>query len=170
MSEFVGRTGAQRVYSYPEANLRNLSFARNFALGPAQLTPIPDGAGVQIPWSSIESGAPAGPSVPITPRVTARVLVFGTVTIKNVLLPSTPVLVSLQVELDGIAFPVPANEQDTIDGLGAGVLSFLTLIPNIPVGTTHFIQVRVTASTPDALILGAESSMIEIQEMQAATG
>jgi hypothetical protein len=59
MTEFVGRTGAQRVYSYPE-NPRAAAlglFARNFATGPKVSTEI-SGATL-IPWNAIDTTAKA---------------------------------------------------------------------------------------------------------------
>jgi hypothetical protein len=56
MTEFVGRTGSKRVYSYPE-NARAAalsSLARNFASGPKNTTEI-SGGGIQIPWNAVES-------------------------------------------------------------------------------------------------------------------
>lgn len=60
MSEFVGRTGSRRVYSYPESRRNTtLPFARNFAAGPGETTDVASGAGVidgtQIPWGVVES-------------------------------------------------------------------------------------------------------------------
>ncbi len=56
MTEFVGRTGALRLYSYPE-NRRAAAlglFARNFATGPKGDTAV-EGEGVLIPWNSIDA-------------------------------------------------------------------------------------------------------------------
>ncbi len=55
MSEFVGRTGAQRLYSYPE-NRRAAAlglFARNFATGPKISTEA--GEDVLLPWNLIDA-------------------------------------------------------------------------------------------------------------------
>lgn len=56
MSEFVGRTGSNRVYSYPETSRASAIalalFARNFATGPKNSTAI--GAGINVPWNSID--------------------------------------------------------------------------------------------------------------------
>lgn len=57
MTEFVGRTGALRVYSYPD-NSRAAAlalFARNFATGPKVDTAV--GAPTEIPWNAIDSTA-----------------------------------------------------------------------------------------------------------------
>lgn len=55
MSEFVGRTGSKRVYSYPE-NARAAAlglFARNFATGPKVEFTISGSA--RIPWNAIDA-------------------------------------------------------------------------------------------------------------------
>lgn len=55
MSEFVGRTGSKRVYSYPETPRSGIAlslFARNFATGPKTSQAI--GAGINVPWLSID--------------------------------------------------------------------------------------------------------------------
>jgi hypothetical protein len=70
MTEFVGRTGAQRVYSWPE-NPRAAAlalFARNFATGPKINTDIIDG-GIRISWNSTDVAAPSAPFT-IVPTMT----------------------------------------------------------------------------------------------------
>ena len=57
MTEFVGRAGALRVYSYPETPRRVnplTAFARNFATGPKNETTIAD-VEVRIPWNAIDA-------------------------------------------------------------------------------------------------------------------
>ena len=58
MSEFVGRTGSKRVYSYPETPRSGIGlvlFARNFATGPKTSQAI--GAGINVPWNAIDVSA-----------------------------------------------------------------------------------------------------------------
>jgi hypothetical protein len=79
MTEFVGRTGALRLYSYPETR-RNTTvpFARNFAFATSDLagTPI-ETAGTFIPWSAMEAGAPSW-SPATTYAIGDRVVFSGT--------------------------------------------------------------------------------------------
>ena len=61
MTEFVGRTGSRRVYSYPEtprgAPAALVLFARNFATGPKPDFVIP-ALGGRAPWSSVDVTKP----------------------------------------------------------------------------------------------------------------
>ncbi len=57
MTEFVGRTGAHRNYSYPETRRNTTTpFARNFAFGPGDVAGQPiETSGTFIVWTAIEA-------------------------------------------------------------------------------------------------------------------
>jgi len=79
MTEFVGRTGGMRLYSYPESS-RNTTvpFARNFAFATSDLagTPI-ETAGTFIVWSAMAAGAPSWNNI-TTYALGDRVIFTGT--------------------------------------------------------------------------------------------
>jgi|WetSurMetagenome_2_1015567.scaffolds.fasta_scaffold38239_4 hypothetical protein len=94
MSEFVGRTGSNRVYSYPETPRSGIAltlFARNFATGPKASQAI--GAGINVPWNAIDvtaqkfTIAAGGTTVSIAGDQTGSYLNADTVT----LTPTAPV-------------------------------------------------------------------------------
>jgi hypothetical protein len=73
MTEFVGRTGSNRVYSYPETRRSGdalTAFARNFAAGPKTDTGI--GGGRRIPWNLIDS-TPSSPFTIVAGGVTVSI-------------------------------------------------------------------------------------------------
>lgn len=175
MSEFIGRTGSHRVYSYPDRRGGNPAelFARNFAAGPLLDTDIETGEGTPVPWAVIESGAPAGINVPITPRSTGRIRISGAITVKSVVGVAT---VSLFVQtFDGVTvstLPIPLLEENTISAAGFEVIPFLT--ENIggallPIGVPTSIRILLIASESGLSLLSL-SSTIDIQEVLAATG
>lgn len=170
MGEFrIGRKNAQHFYpDTPRGGSGALAFARNFAMGPGNLTPVAtavDG-GTQIPWDFIESGAPLSVNAPITPRVTGRILFSGVVVVKNSTL--TPVTVTVQVQVNGSTLLVPLV-QETVDASGFAALPFEILSEALfAIGVTRNIQVFVTASASNSVNLDVDSSTIEIQEMPFA--
>jgi hypothetical protein len=184
MTEFVGRTGSNRVYSYPETGGRGAAtsaLARNFASGPPPSdSPIPiTTTGDQIVWDFIQSGAPSGIDVPITPHVTGQLLVTVSTTVENS--SDAPADLKVQLQVDAGAGPVtvtpPADPQDahtTVEANGSVMVSFTALLPGPPpaftVGTPIKIEVLLTASADNSLVMVAESSTIEIQEVLPATG
>jgi len=171
MSEFVGRTGSRRVYSYPEAR-RNTTvpFARNSALGPTTDTAIAFGDGVTggtvIPWSVLGVGA-AGTNVPITPRTTGLITISGVFVVLNN--SGAPVDVQAQVAAPG-RLPIPATEKVTVPANGYAAIPFLAGGVGV-VGTTSNVSIVLTAFTDDVDVeLIAGSSSLEIQEVSLPTG
>jgi len=174
MGEFrIGRSRAQ--HSYPEARRNTtVAFARNSASGPAANTPITTGAGIQVPWSVIESGAPASTDVPITPRVTGIIHITGVLTITNP--DEADSIVQLQVEIGDVVVPIPLAENvslndsvipvpfDVIVGAGANG-------PALPVGVVSLVQIRVKEGGESSISeLVQASCTIHIQEVSAVTG
>jgi len=176
MSEFVGRTGALRVYSYPENRLQgsSASFARNFASGPAGATDIPV-AGILVPWSSPDAGTP-GTDVPITPRSTGLVLITGVITVKST--SGNQETVTLEVLVNGVPLAVPFVENLTIEPGGVIAIPILTETNShinggpLPLGTTADVSIFLSASVDDPVVLqvSTESSTLELQEVPVATG
>jgi hypothetical protein len=172
MTEFVGRTGSLRLYSYPERRRSGAElFARNFAAGPEFPTPvaIATDPGTQVPWAVIESGAPAGVNVPITPRSSGIIRITGVVVVKS----SSEIveIVNLEVEINGTAISIPQFEAQSILDGGFATIPFVTENTSfLPIGVVANVSVRVTASSDDVLQLRPASSTIDVQEVPAATG
>ena len=165
MSEFVGRTGSRRVYSYPEAPRGGSplsAFARNFATGPKGSPPT----GGQILWNSIDVGADPDEDVPITPRATGILLIRGVVGVSNT--SGAPVLVTVTVQIDD-ADLVPLSFQVTVpDGSFESIPFQVETTPtDTPVGETHNIQVFVAG---DGATTPVDSSSISVEEVAVATG
>lgn len=170
MSEFVGRTGSQRVYSYPEAPRGGYAaqFARNFASGPATTTTIDIDPGTQLPWDVIDSGAPPGVNVPITPRSSGIILVTGVISLKS----SSEIdeVVQLLIEVNGVPLPVPFLESNTISASGFEAIPFVAEITGLAVGVAANVQVRLISSNATDIGATLDSSTINLQEVPAATG
>lgn len=169
MTEFIGRTGAKRLYSYPEpprASALTL-LARNFATGPKNSVAI--GAGVEIPWNAIDV-APSSPSpdVPITPRSSGIVLISGVVTVAN---GGAAQSISITVRVNGVDLFVPNNLLSTVADHGQVAIPFLaeTTALDTPVGVTANIRIFVSGSNGTTAV-ESEASSIEVQEVPAATG
>lgn len=169
MTEFVGRTGSRRLYSYPDTprGLNAASFARNAAIGPDTDPVDISDAGTQVPWAFIESGAPAGVNIPITPRATGRVLISGVLSIANTA--EGALDVQVQIQVDGSTITFPLLEKTTIPAGGFGTLPIVAVPPLMTVGTAKNISILVTASA-EGLQLSPESSELNIQEVPLATG
>lgn len=168
MTEFVGRTGALRLYSYPETRGTGplpSAYARNFAQGPTVDTDLTTG-GVQIPWDFIEGDSALGVDAPITPHVTGRMIFRGSVVVKNT--SGAPADVSLQVEVEGSPLLVPLIAA-TVPANGVMTLPFVILSQSLfTVGALKNIQVLMIAASDGALSLATDGSTLEIQEMQFA--
>jgi hypothetical protein len=170
MTEFVGRTGSKRVYSYPETSRagRLSSLARNFATGPKINTGVAS-AGTPIPWNAIDAGAVTPtPNVPITCRSSGFVLLEGVVVVGNSDI--TDQTVSVQVQIDTVTQPIPLADQVTVQaGAFASIPVLAELI--VAVGTTVTVQLFVSTTAADGLVtLSQESSSLSLQEVPPATG
>jgi hypothetical protein len=175
MSEFVGRTGSNRVYSYPETprGASALSaLARNFAFGPDTSTDI-DTAPTPVPWAGMDVGAP-GINVPITPRATGIIRISGVLNIKSA--SGIQEAISLVVIVDSVEMPVPFFERPTFEAGARVAIPFLTELnaatfgAPLTVGVTSNVVIAVTASNPDVLSLPLNSSTMDVQEVPVATG
>lgn len=176
MTEFVGRTGALRLYSYPDTRgAGSLAFARNIAAGPAGETPtaIATGGGTQVPWAVIFAPTPSsGVDVPITPRVTGALRITGMLTIVNAAV--TASTVHVRVQIDGVTIPFPGSafdELSTVPASGTVVLPIFAITGPLltPVGETHNVEILLIASATN-LAMVQESSFLDIQETQAPSG
>ena len=177
MTEFVGRTGSRRVYSYPETPRGGgaTAFARNSAVGPLGGTLAITQAGVLIPWGPIESVGTVPPGttdVPITPRVTGVVRVICTILVQNLDTTQNVEAVLLLGATFVAAFP------NTILGPGEGPDEFETITfifdfnpttTPLPVGVVSQLSVKLLADVND-ISLQLNEAVIDIQELQAATG
>jgi len=175
MGEFrIGRKFASHSYPEPRRDT-TVAFARNFAKGPATSTIIAAGnlvqpftGGTLVPWDFIESGAPLGTSVPITPVTTGIMLVSGVVCVKST--STADAFVFVQVLLDGDLVPVPFEAVATIPPDGTVVIPILTEEIEAP-GPTFNWSIRLVAFNSDGVLsLFMESSTLNIEERPAATG
>lgn len=172
MSEFVGRTGSLRVYSYPEAKHSGPggTFARNFATGPKTDFSF-DNTGAVVSWNEIDAGPAAGEDVQITCLSTGIVLIQGVLTVGNS--SGDPSEVTVQIGINGISIlPFPQDERFTVPAGQLKAVPFLveTIAADTPVGTPTNINVVLTASSGTTLFLVADSSSVNVQEVSVATG
>lgn len=166
----VGRSRAQHVY--PESRgVTTLVFARNFAQGPSETTAVTM-AGVQVPWTSIESVGGSPPpgtvDVPITPRVTGRVRLLAMVAVQNT--SGAAAKVSVQAQVGGVTVVGAPLGTETVDATtGVETVPYVFDL-TLPVGTTSDIELLVSASADGALALIPSSTTLDIQELPRATG
>jgi hypothetical protein len=177
MTEFVGRTGALRVYSYPttpRAGVGPQGYARNFASGPADDTAIAEDPGTAVPWHTVDAGA--GPDIPITPKVTGIIRISGVLTIEGGGEGASDIQVIVQID-SGSGFVTqaapsqnaPLFEFNTVGNTETEAVPFEAEIKGLTIGTT--VQVRILLiATHVGTVLSQESSTIEVQEVTAATG
>lgn len=159
----IGRSRAQHTFpTSPGAQTQ--PFARNFAQGPAapqEITASP----VLVGWASIESGAPAGTSVPITPKVTGLLLVTGVIELSNG--DETQVTVTAQVTVGGT--PIGPISQVSVPGVGFATIPIQTLVAET-IGTTYDIGVSLTATVLSEITLNTDDSTLSVREVPLATG
>jgi hypothetical protein len=138
-------------------------------MGPDDTVTIatPGAGGTEIPWDFIESGAPADEDVPITPRVTGRLLFKGVVVVKNHDV-TNPSNVTLQIELDGVTIS-GGLVQKTVGPNELAAIPFETHSAVLPLGVTTQVSVILASSIADEVELNVDGSTIEIDEVQTAT-
>lgn len=168
MSEFVGRTGSLRVYSYPEPRRSGggpTEFARNFATGPKLGSDATDG--IRIEWNAIDAGVSPSTDVPITPQSTGVVLISAVVTISNAADDPATFSVRLQMDAPPGNLPVPPGPI-AIGPIAAGETVVVPLLMETPivVGETHTISIFVLGE----VVVVAEGSTLNLQEVSVATG
>lgn len=164
MSEYVGRTGALRVYSYPETGRGRgaAAFARNFATGTKGAFAI-DPAGSNITWNSIDVGTDPSEDVPITPLSTGEVLITGIVTLTNPT--GAPILASVTPHVDGSAAG-PSFAATTIPAGATVSIPFIAETAILSL-SQHLIQIFVDG---DGLTTVSDGSTINVQEVSVSTG
>lgn len=164
----VGRTGALRLYHYPEPRFGGAAaaLARNYATGPKSSTVV-DTDGVEVPWNSIDVG-PDGTDVPITPLSTGVVLVTGVIGVHNGA--EATRTISVIVRLDGVDIPTPTSFSDVEITQDLSV-PFEAAV-EIPIGEQHDIQIFVTAIDEEGadITLIAEGCVVNVQEVPVSTG
>ncbi|MGH3303685.1 MAG: hypothetical protein ACRDOK_18800 [Streptosporangiaceae bacterium] len=168
MGEFrIGRKFAS--HSYPDARRDTTQpFARNYALGPTTSTDVTM-AGTLVPWTVIESGAPPGTDVPITPKTSGIIQADGVICIKNS--SATPQNVQLLVLVNSVAI-TPENEAVTIAAdPGYMAIPFIAEDPNLrPIGTPVNVTIKLTANADGVITMALLSSSLRVQEVPPATG
>jgi len=165
MTEFVGRTGSHRNYSYPETNRGGsplVAFARNYAVG-SKSTDI--GAGIQVIWNSIDAGTDPDEDIPVTPRATGIILVSGILTVTND--SGGDVDVVINVQLDDVSVPVPTMTTTIPDGATVAIPFLAETEAISPLGDQHFIQIFVSGADTELVSSGC---VCNVQEVAVATG
>jgi hypothetical protein len=165
MGEFrIGRKFAQ--HSYPESRFGDGAFARNFASGPPTgegPTPIVT-TGTPVSWETIESGAPPGVNVPITPHVTGRIRIIATIVVASV---AGAGLVGIGAVIDGTPISTPQSFSAVV-ALGVVTVSFVL---DVAVGFgPHTVQIRAVAGADNVLVLQPHDSTLDIQELGGTVG
>lgn len=164
MSEFVGRTGSLRVYSYPEPRRTGDAaplLARNYATADKSEAV---GTGIPITWNSIDVGTDPSPDIDITPLSTGQLLVSGVITFQNPT--GSPIAASITVDLDSGPF-VPVIVATIPAGFVVAV-PFLAETEIIsPLNELHRIQVAVTGN---GLTVGSNGAVVNVQEVPISTG
>lgn len=165
----IGHKNARHFYPEPRGGVP-VTFARNFAAGPPSDTLVVGGDGTQIPWSVIDSGAPMGPDVPITPQSTGVIRVTSVVVVQNISTdPAIEGIVQLDVQVNGVSIGIPVAEQFTITINGLKSIQIVAETSALPIGVTSNIQV-LTTLVDGALRVIEGSSTVEVQEVSVATG
>lgn len=173
MGEFLSKTVSNlRLHGYPDSRRSGsvVPFARNFATGPEQVTPI-DTVGVAVPWDALDVGAP-GTHVPITPLSTGVVRISAVLPLKSSF-DTEDVGVGVAVLLNDVSLAKPAFEAVTVNPAGSEVMAVLAELTGLTVGVTYNVSIVLTANLQtesETVSLALESSSIELQEVPAATG
>lgn len=169
MSEFVGRTGSSRVYSYPETNRGGSaqSGSNNFATAPELEIEIPL-PNMIVEWDQISSGAPSSEDVPITLTSSGVIRIAGVICAKHTAGADAAGL-QIQVRIDGVSLVRPTLLKSTcmVDGFIA--IPFLAETEALSLGL-HTVSILLTPTIDLVLSLAQASSSIEIREVVAATG
>ena len=167
MSFRIGRKHAQHTYPEPRGS-GTTPFARNFAYSQeGQNQPIPqDPAEVAVIWDPISSGAPAGTNVPITPVSTGIIRILAVISVGKTVADGT---VTITIHVNGVEIEPPESFRAEIDVDGFAAIPVLAEVSGLPLGVVANIQIFATSSGVGAELI-EESSSIEVQEVQAATG
>ncbi len=173
MTEFIGRTGSKRVYSYPVtprgASASGAGFARNFAIGPASPQDVFT-TGTAITWQAVDVPGTNPEDVPITPRSTGNIRVSGVVTVENASVNSDSVTVQLKV--NGVLFTFPAPKSSTGQSGEGGFIAipYLVVFKGLSIGVPVVTQLIVTAEADGEITLTTGNSTLNVEEVQNATG
>jgi hypothetical protein len=164
----VGRTGALRMYKYPEPRSAGTSaFARNFATGPKTATALSD-TPTQVRWNAIDVGTSPGTDVPITPRVTGVVRIIAVLSVQNA--SGDDADMAVKVQIDGSDLPLPDAEVVSIRPGSSDVVVVL-VETTLPLNTTSNVQITLaTGNSDQTATLIQDSSSMEVQEVSNSTG
>lgn len=163
MTEFVGRTGSLRVYSYQERHRRGSAadpLARNFATAKAVAITPPAHVVSWVP----DVGA-AGNNVPITPLSTGEIEISGVVSFENQGVALSD-LVAVEVAVDGVAVPGAMVSLVNVPGSSAIAIAYLAQVTAV-VGVLS--NVTLTINTVDA-DLEIDAATMAVQEVPVSTG
>lgn len=163
MSEFVGRTGSLRLYSYPEPRRSGgavQALARNFDYSAKNTGGVSDSY-VIVTWSDGED------YLPITPLVTGIVEVSGIVIFTNES-NDTPVNAFVEVFVDGVIVPGMSSVA-TIGPEETVSVPFLFQAEGLDLNVEAEVSLRLIASA-DQETLEWDAATMAIQEVAASTG
>jgi hypothetical protein len=179
MASRIGRPYAKETYPETPRGGGLAALARNYAVGPSGevATAIPITPGVQIPWGTIDvpTNPPVIQDVPITPHVSGIVRVLGSIGVSNS--DNNPHILHVDVQINGVTYPVPNAEEVTVPASVAGEeadgfiqIPIMVEVPGLTLGTQIRVQILLTALTNSVLAVTVNNSTLELQEVLPATG
>jgi hypothetical protein len=170
MSFRIGRKFAQHTYPEPRgAGAVPQPFARNFASGPGEDQEIgtPPSAGSVILWDQVDVGPSGTGDVQITPLSTGVVRVISAIAVQN--LAEGPNIIEVTVHVNGVEVDRPELVRVTMETNDFAMIPVLAQITGLPIGVPADVTIMVIGSDLGALLV-AESSTIEVKEVQVSTG
>lgn len=168
MSEFVGRTGSLRVYSYPEPRRAGASadpLARNFAT--AKEGPL-GSVENDVAWVADVPADPVNTTeVPITPLSTGSIEISGFMVISNTN-EDTNHPIEILISVDGSSVPATMTSEAIVPFDGMLSIPFTAQVNGLTVGDT--VPVTMVLVTVGDSGMSIESGVMVVQEVPVSTG
>lgn len=165
MSEFVGRTGSLRVYSYPEPRRPGAPApeARNFATAKGGALSAGDNT---ISWVADVPAAPVNlTQVPITPILTGVIEISGFVVIAGSV--EADAHIEILISVNGVAVPATMESEAIVPTTGMLSIPYMAQVAGLALSATVPVTM-VIASDIGAVSL--ESGVMAVQEVPVSTG
>lgn len=163
MSEFVGKTGSHRAYSYPVARHPGSSapVARNFAIAESSELSADENT---VSWIA---DVPADPvnlaQVPITPILTGVIEISGFITITGN--PESDLEIEILISVNGVEqLDMESESIVPIDGMLA--IPYMVQVSGLTLGTTVPVTMVISSSASGVL----EGGVMAVQEVPVSTG
>ena len=165
MSEYVGRTGALRVYSYPEARrpgtpapeARNFATAKGGALGAGNNN---------VSWVADVPAAPVNlTQVPITPILTGVIEISGFVVIAGSA--EAEAHIEILISVNGVQVPATMKSEAIVPIAGMLSIPYIAQVDGLALSTTVPVTMVLTS---DVGAVSLESGVMAVQEVPVSTG